>query len=75
MEKQDAPTQLFLGAEDVDYCVLTAMGAWLEINFFSNQKKTMNFISVSLAKTTPTQSRGNTLMLLGLLLILRTPVQ
>ncbi len=33
MEEWDAPTQLLIGAKDPEYCVLTAMGAWLEINF------------------------------------------
>ena len=33
MEERDAPTQVLLGSEDPDYCVLSAMGAWLEIYF------------------------------------------
>ncbi len=33
MEEHDAQTQVLLGSEDPDYCVLTAMGAWLEIYF------------------------------------------
>ncbi len=34
MEECDAPTQVPLGSEDPDYCVLSAMGAWLEIHFY-----------------------------------------
>ncbi len=33
MEEWDAPTQLLIGAKDHEYCVMTAMGACLEINF------------------------------------------
>lgn len=36
MEGQDALTKLVLGAKDVDYCVLTAIVAWLGIDFLSN---------------------------------------
>lgn len=33
MQELDMPTKLLLGAKDQEYCVFTAMGAWLEINF------------------------------------------
>ncbi len=33
MEQLDVPTQVLLSLEDPEYCVLSAMGAWLEIHF------------------------------------------